>query len=635
LLRAGFLPLPLHGKLPAFREWQKRTNTTPGDIEIWDDSYPLARNTGVLTALAPALDIDITNADAAQAIEDMVRERFEERGYILVRFGNSPKRAILFRTDTPFAKFNGKLVAPDGGTDQKLEFLADGQQIVVAGIHPATKKPYTWLGDEPGAIKREDLPYISAEEATALVNDAVGLLVTEHGYSHPASKDKHDQANGEASGGADWSELLANLHAGHELHENIAKMAAKLVTTGMGDGAAVNLIRGALNNSAVPRDDRFRDRYDDIPRAVRTARGKYQTTDSQPPERRFKLVPFNTLTVGSDIVYLVKGLIPRTGLVVVWGPPKCGKSFWVFDLVMHPALGWVYRGRKTVSGPIVYCAFEGAEGYGRRAEAFRRHHSLDAATSVPFYLVPARMTFAKDHQALISSIKVQLGDTQPIAVVLDTLNRSLGGSESDDEDMANYIRAGDAVREAFGCVVIIVHHCGIEGTRPRGHTSLTGAVDAQLAVKRDGTGNIIVNVEWMKDGPEGETVVSRLEPLIVGKDKDEDDNDITSCVIVAVEDATPPVTAKPKKHPKMPKTASIALRALQKAVNEMGEVPPASNHVPANMRIVTSETWRKYAYAMGVSTGEERAKQKAFKTATDHLIAHQLVGAWQDQFWPA
>jgi hypothetical protein len=33
--------------------------------------------------------------------------------------------------------------------------------------------------------------------------------------------------------------------------------------------------------------------------------------------------------------------------------------------------------------------------------------------------------------------------------------------------------------------VVIVHHCGIEGTRPRGHSSLTGAADAQLAVKRD------------------------------------------------------------------------------------------------------------------------------------------------------
>jgi hypothetical protein len=41
-------------------------------------------------------------------------------------------------------------------------------------------------------------------------------------------------------------------------------------------------------------------------------------------------------------------------------------------------------------------------------------------------------------------------------------------------------------------------HCGVDASRPRGHSSLTGAVDAQLAVKRDTAGNVIVEVEWMK-----------------------------------------------------------------------------------------------------------------------------------------
>jgi hypothetical protein len=44
-------------------------------------------------------------------------------------------------------------------------------------------------------------------------------------------------------------------------------------------------------------------------------------------EPRFRLIPFDAVTVGSERVYLVKGLIPRTGLIVAWGPPKCGKSF--------------------------------------------------------------------------------------------------------------------------------------------------------------------------------------------------------------------------------------------------------------------------------------------------------------------
>ena len=66
--------------------------------------------------------------------------------------------------------------------------------------------------------------------------------------------------------------------------------------------------------------------------------------------------------------------------------------------------------------------------------------------------------------------------------MLDTLNRSLQGSESKDEDMARYIAACDAIRDAFDCVVPLVHHCGHDATRPRGHSSLGGAHDAMIAV---------------------------------------------------------------------------------------------------------------------------------------------------------
>ena len=78
--------------------------------------------------------------------------------------------------------------------------------------------------------------------------------------------------------------------------------------------------------------------------------------------------------------------------------------------------------------------------------------------------------------------------------------------------MSNYVRAADAIRDAFGCAVLIVHHCGINDLRPRGHTSLTGAADAQIAVKRDINGTIGVTVEFLKDGEAGETIASNWNP---------------------------------------------------------------------------------------------------------------------------
>ena len=88
------------------------------------------------------------------------------------------------------------------------------------------------------------------------------------------------------------------------------------------------------------------------------------------PLRAFENIRLDTERRG----YLVKGLIPSNGLVVVWGPPKCGKSFWAADLGMHIALGWDYRGRKVQQAPVVYIALEGRHGFPARVEAFRRHH---------------------------------------------------------------------------------------------------------------------------------------------------------------------------------------------------------------------------------------------------------------------
>jgi hypothetical protein len=148
--------------------------------------------------------------------------------------------------------------------------------------------------------------------------------------------------------------------------------------------------------------------------------------------------------------------------------------------------------------------------------------------------------------------------------------------------MTAYIRAADAVREAFGCAVVIIHHCGVDASRPRGHTCLTGAVDAQLAAKRDTANNVIVEVEWMKDGEEGGTVASRIEVVEVGTDSN--GAPITSCVVVPADDVPTVAKAKPAK---MPKAVQTALRALKEAVLELGVVPPASNHIPPRVAVVT------------------------------------------------
>src|SRR5262249_52891736 len=299
---------------------------------------------------------------------------------------------------------------------------------------------------------------------------------------------------------------------------------------------------------------------------------------------------FDTITPSTKPNYRVKGFIPAVGLVVVWGPPKCGKSFWMFDLMMHVALGWEYRGHKVKQGPVVYCAVEGGHGFYRRIEAWRLHHVAQFHGPVPFWLIDVPIDLIKDHKALIADIRAQNAGVNPSAVVIDTLNRSLNGSESDDEDMAKYIRATDAIRVAFDCVTSIVHHCGVAGGRPRGHTSLPGACDAQIAVARDETtDNITATVEHMKDGEADAVAVSELKAVDLGPD--DDGNRMTSCVIIPLNAAAAGTSTKPGK--KLTPLQVAALRALTDCLADMGKVPPASNHIPSGTPCVTLDEWRE------------------------------------------
>jgi hypothetical protein len=344
---------------------------------------------------------------------------------------------------------------------------------------------------------------------------------------------------------------------------------------------------------------------------------------ASPAQRQLKFTAFSEILLSTASRYLVKGIIPNVGLVVVWGAPKCGKSFFVFDMVAHIAAGQEYRGRRVKQRPVIYFALEGQEGFTARIEAFRQAHGWN---DIPFYLSADRILLPQDGEAIVRAIKEQFPGVKPGVVTLDTLNRSLPGSENDPSDMGRYIRAADMIRQAFDCVVIVIHHCGVAVDRPRGHTSLTGAADAQIAVKRDADDNILATVEFMKDGPEGDEIVSVLEQVTVGTDQDGDS--ITSCVI------RPSDTAPAKAKARVTGHAALALRVLQDTIIEAGEVPPANSHIPPNTRTISEKTWRANCYA-GMTTDDttQTARQKAFVRASNTLQEKNLIGIWGDYVW--
>jgi hypothetical protein len=367
------------------------------------------------------------------------------------------------------------------------------------------------------------------------------------------------------------------------------------------------------------------------------AQGRTAGDNTAPPKERpyrFKLVPFSDMRPGPEQLYLVDELIPVAGLVDIWGGPKTLKSFWTLDMMLHVAMGWEYRDRSVHQGAVVYCAFEGAHGYKKRIEALRRHYQIESDAFVPLYIMPGQANLIKEHARLITDIREQLCEAKPAAVVLDTLNKSLIGSESKDIDMGAYVRASEAVRDAFGCVVIIVHHCGLDETRPRGHTSLPGAVDAQLAVVREGN-HVTVTVEMMRDGPEDTVVTSAVEPIVVGEDMN--GKTLTSLIVTPTE---MPVGAGKSKWTK---SLSCFQEALNEALLNSDHLHVTINNAP--IRATDREQVRKEFYARYPAKGDNATQQQdnrkhrfnycVTRAQNERLIGVRVVPNGQTLIWLA
>ena len=149
-------------------------------IDRWTREFPDATNTGVITRDTPAIDIDVLDGAVADELQKLAERMIGDSS---VRTGRAPKRALLFRTDTPFDKITTPVfVSPDGRT-HKVEILGWGQQIVVHGIHPETLAPYTWKAAELGPdLKIGALPLLSAKKASEFIA-AAAQCMSAHGWT--------------------------------------------------------------------------------------------------------------------------------------------------------------------------------------------------------------------------------------------------------------------------------------------------------------------------------------------------------------------------------------------------------------------------------------------------------------------
>ncbi|QGF21057.1 putative DNA primase [Pectobacterium phage MA11] len=173
----NFLPLKFKTKRPPFDEWTEYK----ADSKLakrWEKEFKNG-GAGLNTTYTPAVDIDVYDDAMASALQELVEFDY---GITPVRFGQAPKRLMLFRTDEPFTKMSSGTWMSPSGHASKIEILGEGQQLVAFGIHPDTDEPYWWVdGKDPTNTDISELPMLTAEDGRAIC-DAFDVMAEEAGW---------------------------------------------------------------------------------------------------------------------------------------------------------------------------------------------------------------------------------------------------------------------------------------------------------------------------------------------------------------------------------------------------------------------------------------------------------------------
>ena len=327
-------------------------------------------------------------------------------------------------------------------------------------------------------------------------------------------------------------------------------------------------------------------------------------------------------------LWVVKGIIPRHGIGAMFGRSGSGKTFLATDIGLHVAAGIPWRGHRIVQMEVAYCSMEAGRMGGNRIHAWMLHHGRPwpPGFRISPVILNLRSTRA-DAEALAADIKKRCKRVG--LVVIDTLSRAMcGGNENSSDDMGALVSHCEWLAAELDCFVMLVHHCGKDEARGlRGHTSLLGAINTEIEVKRQRGDVGTATITKQRDGADGTEFAFDLERVLLGHDDEGDE--VSSCVAICADSADVPKESRSKK---LPDGMQVALNALTKALGDAGKVPSACDHIPAGVPVVSELLWRQYHYEMRGNDNPD-AKQKAHVRAREGLQSRKLIGVWNGQVW--
>ena len=183
--------------------------------------------------------------------------------------------------------------------------------------------------------------------------------------------------------------------------------------------------------------------------------------------------------------WIVDGLL-HTGLYILAGAPKLGKSFLVAQIAYHVSTGRPLWGHPVHQSPVLYLALE--DDHRRLQSRLFRMFSVESTTNLYFSIEAKKLRKGLEEQ--LKTFLMEHPDTR--LIIIDTLKKVRDG----DDDSYSYGRDYEDIgllkkfADENGVCLLIVHHTRKQGDENdqfnmiAGTTGLTGAADASFLLTK-------------------------------------------------------------------------------------------------------------------------------------------------------
>jgi hypothetical protein len=241
-----------------------------------------AKQSNLLAGLALSIECDKRARAAVAALEQLLGT-----ATAIVRSGGQ-------WTDPKTGQIEDKLhihfrIAGAARGTQNLTRLKRARELATAIVDGDTSNvPIVHCIRWPGSYHKKAEPRLCEievlnPEAEIDLDDALAAL---EAAAAALPKQNKAKANGKGHNdyahGGDWAKLIQKVLSAEAFHDPLARLAMRLLKSGMDSGAVVNMLHGLMESAEGEHDERWRVRYDDIGRAVDTAREKLEPPKEQP-----------------------------------------------------------------------------------------------------------------------------------------------------------------------------------------------------------------------------------------------------------------------------------------------------------------------------------------------------------------